>query len=266
MHPLFKIKMKFLFLILLGYTYTSCSQTLVSEGLLEAKDFILRSNESGFDTLKMRMNRNWYSDSAVIVELRVVELPMDNDTNDIEKYTTYKYTYLDVRTKKCQDYYSFSDTASVQCNYYLNPGEALRWEFYMTGKEKAEDFVELNNSIIFGKKLKILESRDQKFTNNYTRSIYYLDCDPTIGIFHLAKPIDLQFKNCRVIRSDQLDRESGDIFCFELSSVRQNLTEEEKKIFKSWAKNAELTNKPLIDFQNSYNECSPAHSTLMNWE
>ncbi len=236
--------------IFILFFFTSYSQKRYQkEGLL--------IHYTNLNSKEMKENRIWFKDSVIIYEMNVNNsIEYDSDTGRVHKssYDVYKYTYLDLRTLKCQDYTYFSDTATVVCNYHLKPDEGIGcWDFYSdNSKHNITDNLPLNRipDTTIDKqnfyRMKVIDTFGFIF-------IYYFNCNIKKNIFSFNKLLDNRDPGCIITRIEIIDSKS--VFpktVFEYKIVEEKLNCEENKIFKKWERNASETKLPV----NSLKEVS----------
>jgi hypothetical protein len=233
--------------------YSCVNKTYLKRGLISQNRYFTNVTDStilpDFDKLESKI---WFSDSCVIFEMKVINDSINyapKGTLRKYSYELFKYSYLDLRTLKCQDYLSFSDTALPINNYFLRDSEVLSWRFY--SEKRAQDvngeITSLSDTIVgnrFFKRVKI-----RRFINKdigYEYHIFYLDCKAKKTIFHINRTIDEQYPKCQIVSSELWnDYNSVNKEVFEINVLKSNLSSKEKKIFNQWGKNAKQTELPL---------------------
>lgn len=240
--------------------HNSCvNRTYVKEGLVSQYRYFTNFTDSiilpDFDQLESKI---WFEDSCIIYEMKFI-----NDSSNyapkgqIRKYTyeRYKYSYLDLRTLRCQDYANLSDTARPKCNYFLHGDETVNWRFYAEKKlyDLDGEVVPLSDTTIKNKnykRLKITKFISANFGNEY--HVFYLNCQAKKTIFHINRSLDEKYPKCQIALSEiWSDRNPANKGIFELNVLKTKLSREEKKIFKSWAKNAKATKLPLLTYSQA---------------
>jgi hypothetical protein len=200
----------------------------------------------------------WFKDSCVIYEVKVITT-FTNDIDDSyfkESHDIYKYTYLDLRTLICQDYYNLSDTALPVCNYQVKSGESMNWDFYSKrSMDPAGEFIPLPDTIFENKSYKRVRFANKAFQYE---DVFYLDCEPRNNIFHINKTVDELYPNCKVVRLETRgDLKSPLVGIFHPTIVREKLTTQEKEIFKKWGVNAKSTTLPMLTQSEASKKCKP---------
>lgn len=230
-----------------------------------------------FDTVYLKSSKIWFLDSMVIYELKTVEQPPDGQEQIGYTYPVFKYTFHDLRTMRCQDYFSFTDTANVQCNYQLKDTEAVLYRFWKYEPPYEEMYFDLGDTSIGNRKVKMVENRRGSFSidnydisvkdytayNNGYSEILYIECGVPDNVFHIDYIAEQRYPNCKVVRRDVCDLQSNSRRCTENTLIANKLTENERTVFIQWAKNAKETQVPLIDFIDAIlYRCSPFQSPL----
>lgn len=199
------------------------------------------------------IHKIWFHDSVLIQEEYVFFECGLNDSIIHEGYEPYKYTYYDLRTKKCQDYFSFSDTASVECNYIFGPEVpsnlygGLNWE----GRQRTEYVKDtlINNRAI--KVIKLVEVRPG-YNYRYEENYYFQKGALRSDVINLDNVIKRLFPEKRLlpeynlIRIDNITYPEKIMMYADYYIVRDALSVEELKIFDRWKKNATETKLPVI--------------------
>ena len=117
---------------------SNISNEHLTEGLISVHKYFLNvesiSQLPRPDNLEKKI---WFKDSCIILEQKVVNINTnygDSGVQRSESYDFYKYTFMDIRTLICQDYYYFSDSAVPICNYKLKKTDDNGWIFYAINK------------------------------------------------------------------------------------------------------------------------------------
>lgn len=240
----------------IGFCNLSCSKIhFLHEGVIKQHRYFVNFDSNAQlpmpDNLESKI---WFQDSCVIYEVKVVHINTNysgNDTIRAESYDLYKYTYLNLHTLSCQDYYHLSDTALPFSNYFLKSNEGIGWSFYEAKKvtDLSGEKSSLPDTIIEGKMCKRI-----KYTNNNNSDgyeyVYYLDCNVLNNIFHINRSLDELNPGCKVIRSElRGDLNSPLKMIFDVNILSDKLTPKERKIFKKWGENASSTKLPLLTYR-----------------
>lgn len=239
----------------------SCSQHDFRSGEVEVLLYDVRNESNKTDTLFFLKHSIFFLDSTLIHEARVLKVTYKNQ-NPVKEYKIYKYTYYDLVNNKCQDYYSFSDTAEIQCNYIIVPENSIYERFYLNNHQRNDELIPITDTLLSGEKYKLFRSLS---VHQDVIAYYYLSCNTPNFPLHLAPGTDAQFKDCKVLRAEYIDKNLPNITTtIEFRLKRNNLNENEIKVFKQWNKNAKLTDKPLITVDEVYKICNPNTTTMYN--
>lgn len=217
-----------------------------SEGLFENK------NQSDFNKDSFDITRTWFKDSLAIQELKGYFSFESNDTNIYKGYDVYKYVFYDLRSRKKQDYYSFTDSASIASNYYDTSNSCLYRNIHKASdKFNAKDSLEQMPDTLIGKRNYIRIKYKERNVAEYDYQfeyIYYLSCNSFKSkIIHNNAQIEKLYPGCHVERLDYNSLSPIRISTIAKGKiVRNKLTEEEEKIFEKWEKNATNTTMPII--------------------
>lgn len=244
---------------------------------MEDRTFVMNEISKGiFDTFYLKSSKIWFLDSMVIYELKVVEQPPDGQEQVGYTYPVFKYTFHDLRTMRCQDYFSFTDTASVQCNYQLTNTETVLYRFWKYEPPFEEMYFDLGDTMIGNRKVKMIEKRKAIFSidnyniagkdytehNNGYREILYIECGVPDNIFHINYKAEQRYPNCKVVRRDGCDLQNNSRRCTENMIITSKLTENERAVFKQWSENARTTKVPAIKYTESFQRCGSAQSPI----
>ena len=233
----------FFILIALGevqYLYAQDS-LLAKEGL-----FCVTSNYGRKDSVFV--NLVWFRDSVAIHEGKMF-IHADFDSFQLEGYELYKYSFNNLRNSICQDYHSFTDTASVICSYQLKPGDATGWYTY-TSRDNSpiENFQVISDTIIDGNLYKRVKYTSKIESSNYLSEEYYYLSNKMLksNLFIVHRGIEAMLPGytiCRVVLN--LVRPDTILQTTDFKILRNWLTVEERKIFEKWGANALETKLPL---------------------
>ncbi|MDB5202030.1 MAG: hypothetical protein JWQ27_1439 [Ferruginibacter sp.] len=199
-----------------------------------------------------QINKLWFKDSMIICAARAYRKEELNDSVIYEGYDLYKYSFLDLKTMRCQDYYNFSDTARPFTNYILHKekGEAVGWGFYNDNsfENRADSLISLPDTTIDGSIFKRLKTVNmyKPFKDEY---IIYFKCPAKQSMFSLDRRLEKKYPNCKIVRTDLVDSNAVIGATFEYAIERENLTANEEKIFRKWKENAATTKLPVISFK-----------------
>lgn len=234
-----------IFILSLCTTIASGQNYVANDGLYELR------NNWGLDKDSFKTCKVWIKDSITIHEEKAHFSYDSSEINIYSGYETYKYVYTDLRKKQCQDYYSFSDTAHIGCNYLksdncfslpqINPLEKY---CSLDSLTKMEDTV-INENLY--KRIKYRERHD-----DYNYSFEY-----TYYLIKQTRKSALLFKNCAIIENlypghiiERIDYynplPAPHIFISEAKVIRNYFTKEEDKIFEEWKLKAANTSLPVI--------------------
>lgn len=233
---------------ILCYQSLKAQNNIVKKGLFHYVSDLARKDS-------VYIHKIWINDSAVIQTSYSFFTCGINDSIIHEGYDPYKYTYYDLRTKKCQDYFSFSDTASVECNYFkkatngapYNMFRGLNWE----GRQKTE----YTRDTIFNSKptkiIQLVEVRPE-YNYRYEENYYFQKNTLKSDIVNFDAVITRLFPDkdllpeYNLVRIDDITYPEKIQMFADYYIARDTLTPEELKIFNQWKKNAAETTLPMI--------------------
>lgn len=176
---------------------------------------------------------------------------------DTAVYETIKYSYFDLRTRRCQDYYELSDTAKPYCNYYvadtMTVGHFFCNDYKLAKRGIWSDPVLISDTTIEGKNYKRARSFFLLDTTNGDYADYYIDCSLNTGIFYLLNSVDDLCKGCTAVRADNISKPI--IHTTRFWFDRTKLSKKEKLIFKQWEINAKNVNLPLLKYMDGITTC-----------
>lgn len=210
----------------------------------------------------------WFRDSCVILEKRVINTQSYDSGNvriDRSFYDINGYIYLDLKTKRGQYYFNFSDTAQPLYNFILDLRQIgflgygdLRFNKNKPGIE--EKFYQLpdtvENSKLYKRFLYMTINSNAKDTNNF---VCYLDCESPKSIFHYEISLGKKYTKCSYVRvvgwSQNFPPNSGRPLkmVHDINVTSHKLAPEENQIFNQWERNAASTLLPLIS-EDSVNQ------------
>jgi len=202
-------------------------------------------------------DRIWFKDSAFIIEVKKDNTEYINDRLVHEGYDVYKYSYVNLKNGICQDYFSFSDTASVRFNYRLKANEFIRWNFYSSSQEAAQT-LQLSDSTIA--EIRYKRYRTKNMFPNGEEYVYFL-AKSKDNIFHLNKSLDAKSKGWKVVRADLVDSASKLITTQKFMVIRDLLNEQERNVFKAWEENAKKTRLREVSLSETFNEPMPVRKS-----
>ncbi|MFZ1527182.1 MAG: hypothetical protein WAT19_00390 [Ferruginibacter sp.] len=202
----------------------------------------------------------WFYDSSVILNIKnefsfkaVAAIPVDTLV-----YETLKFTYLNLKTRRCQDYYDFSDTAKAYCNYTLSEIEGIDGFFQNVSinpqKKIWSDPKPIADTTIDNIVYKRLRSDYISEGVEGVYAEYYLDCSSRKHIFHWNYSVDRLNKDCTATRMEIYSPGRKHVQFFSLTTGK--LTKKERKVFKAWIENSKKTNLPLFTLQESMQKCN----------
>lgn len=244
----------FVIFIVISIIAISCSgKYYQKQGIVSWHVYFINVEDSTqlpFNNLESKI---WFKDSCVIFEMK--ELRMTENTTSKgsvvkRSFDLFKYSYLDLRTMKCQDYSNFSDTAMPFNNYQLEQGESPSVVFYANKRkiEISDSSINMTDTTIQNKVLKRIKMVHIYDSTSY-EYVYYIDCNIKKNIFHINISIDEMFPGCQVIKSESRANLNTNLKnIFEFNMLKQKLSSTEAKIFDKWQRNAIQTKLPLVDY------------------
>ncbi|MBS1733336.1 MAG: hypothetical protein JST02_08580, partial [Bacteroidetes bacterium] len=201
--------------------------------------------------LDTSVSRIWFKDSSVIFEVKIITIETIHSKITTEKisFKPFKFTYLDLRTMKCQDYITLTDTSSPITNYVLTSEGGDFWEFYLP--KKADDTLGIRtvlpDTIINKKSYKRLKIAAADTVEHE----YYIECNAKQNIFHLNRTLDEMYPGCKIVKSIEKRKNIPFTYIIEVNVLSDSLTMNEESIFSKWAKNASECKLPLLDFRSA---------------
>ena len=177
----------------------------------------------------------WLKDSFAIESMS--EISIASDSEGKRPVNEIGYVFIDLHTNSFYEYFSFSDTAtfgrSLTRPDSLNPPNG--WNFYHLKKLVPDTFTKLTDTVIaniaYSRIAFDLEWNGEKYPN-----IGYLRCDKADFIVRFDQTFSKNY-GCSLVRVDDMSRKKGRN-SNRINIVRENLTEEELKVFAAWEKNA----------------------------
>lgn len=200
-------------------------------------------------------HRIWFKGDAMIQEAYLFLTCGLGDSIIHEGYEAYKYTYFNLRSNRCQDYFSFSDTASVECNYRINPltipPNGIFRKLIRKGWEQKEEMLD---SFLQGKPVRIIKLTEANTQYGYRieENYYFQKRVQTSSIINFDSIVSDRFFGKKIlegyslVRVDNITYPQKTEMYSDYYVARDSLTENELKIFNQWEKNAALTKLPLI--------------------
>lgn len=249
-----KKSITFTICILLLFLFSCMTKRIVKQGQYNFHQYFLGYKDENKLPLPVTMNNNiWFKDSIVIYEVKIINVATLNTASGSfrkEKYETYKYSFLDLRNKKCQDYYCFSDTATPICSYKLDSNESVGWNFYHEDNARniPGKLISISDANLNGKPVKLIKY-EKELNGIVSQYSYYLKNNKVEDIFFLNKTIDKTIPKYKTFRYD-LKADSNDslIWVTESNIVKTHLSFDEDKVFEKWKKNAQQSKLPVISY------------------
>lgn len=236
-----------------GFWNLSCSgKKVMHQGVLSQYRYYLDfDSTSNFMLPNNFESKIWFKDSCVIYEVKMLTGVTNYTETGMERkegFEFFKYSYLDLRTLRCQDYFHFSDTALPVSNYQLQKSEGINWKFYY--EENQNDLAgtrsTLSDTLINGhlyKRVRLVNKGDR---GAYTTT-YYLEHHTKSNIFHINRALDNAYPDCQVVISEMKNDVNGPMkSVFRIEIVREKLTDRELKVFEKWQQNIETSKLPLL--------------------
>ncbi len=175
-----------------------------------------------------------------------------------QSYDLDRYIYFDLKTMKCQDYVSFSDTAKPFCNYLIKKEDNIAVRFYggKTSVDITDSLIYLPDTTMLNKSFKRIKYFISRPTG-IIEYVNYLDCTSKRNIFTINKTLDELYPNCQVVRHEiKADPNSEMKVMFEYVMLNTKLNSHELKVFKKWRQNAKETKLPLLTFSEAFHKCN----------
>lgn len=244
--------LKYLGVSLIVFFFLSCTKKYYqTEGVYSCHNFFLNYTDSTKLPMPLpsMQSKVWVKDSFLIFEVRRVNEFYRNDTLIRIGFDFYKYTFLNLRTKVCQDYRNLSDTATPVCNYFLGPDESVVWDISSERDTLGVSAFakQISDTVVLNKILKRIRSDSMPY--NPGRSfVYYMDCAMKKNILHLNKKLDDTYPKCQVVMTELIERNSDLRYVVEVKILNEKLQSDEILIFKKWKHNSENIKLPLLTF------------------
>ena len=250
------------FSILFSSKLCTCQITkFVNQGIVRQQVYFLNADsESSLPFPDSMDNRIWFLDSTVVYEIKMYHNYIDKQgekNRNFGYWKDYKFSFLDLKTMRCQDYRTFSDTASPICSYKIGEDESFGWRFYSSKKttDTAGKINELEDTVINSKIYKRIQVLNVDSANGY-EYVYYFDCNSPKSIFHLNKSLDDYFPDCQTIRFDLRGNLTLPLTqVMEWKFETQKLFPIELRVLKKWSENMKNTNQEFVDFKVASKEC-----------
>ena len=244
-------------MVVLLITFFSCANKgFLREGVISYQTYFADYDSmTELPLFNTSENRIWFSDSSVIYEIKIIGIKTDHTSKGTFEKTSFdffKYTYLDLRTMRCQDYFNLKDTAFPVNNYLLEIGHFAGWEFF-TPKYPIDTsgiMSLLPDTIIDHKNYSRIKIKNNPDTLEFDYE-FYLDCKTKNNMFHLNPTLDEMYPRCKVVRSIMKFKNYHFTTVFNTKIVADTLSKEEKTVFAKWAQNAIVTKLPLINYMEA---------------
>lgn len=197
----------------------------------------------------------WFKDSAMILEMKLFYNYSNNDTTYYKGYDVFKYTYIDLTTLLCQDYYHFSDTAQVVYNYKLNSLDEFPFRDMFSGRKQysSSKLIILPDTNINGKKTKrLLDSFNSQQHNYRQNTIYYLEMENCrSNLFHINLEAEKMVPLSWIFRIETNVLSPRQYSSFdEFKIISNSLTNNVERIFNCWKQNSLETKLPLLSIKD----------------
>jgi len=245
-------------IVLFFITYHSNGQ--IHSGVINHKYQVNDTTSTGIDFTGIMENKAWFLDSLIVFEMKAI-YDSSNFTDTglvrIQEYELFKYVFLDLKTMKCQDYYSFSDSAQPQCNYLLPKNSTFFWSYF--SKENPDSirdkYKNLSDTVIDRRVLKRVKRIWYEY-DPVLEYVYFLDRSKPQTILHFSRDLDELFPEYFVSRveANPMGKVSSKTI-YEMQILSEGLSEYEMKVIRSWEQNARNIKLPLISFHDSFVNC-----------
>jgi len=173
-------------------------------------------------------------------------------------YETLKYTFVDLKSRHCQDYVQLNDTSKPFCNYFLKETEGIDNFFVEKNAVNKEKWTYppqvISDTIIANNNYKRGRMYFKADSMNMTYCDYYFDCKLKVGPIHHNKLYDSLFGGCVNFRVDFI-MPGYPTQIFKFSLERDKLYKSERRLFTKWNKNAKNIKIPLVSYEKSRSEC-----------
>ncbi len=248
----------FTFRTLLIVSFFSCiNRSFLKQGIISYQTYFSNYDSStNLPLTNTAENKIWFNNNSVIYEIKIISLNAEHtpkgvvETNSLELLC---YSYLDLNTTKCQDYYNLKETAIPLTNYILKPGEGYGWDFF-NSKQSSDTFgikISLPDTTIDKKVYKRIKLIKRQDTIRYEFE-YYIDCKARNNMFYINPTIEEMYPGCKVVRSVFKLNSEPLASIFNTRIVAETISQEEKKIFSKWAQNSMDTKLPLTSTKEAH--------------
>lgn len=197
----------------------------------------------------------WFKDSVLIIEKKIRSTNLDGSVEDV----ITKYTYVDLKTSRSQDYFNFRDTAKPYCNFEFSPRYVTPYLINPFAEEKPSSYVRLPDRMEKGELVKIVQREDT--FKNPTSTLFYFKKSKYDFIFsyhpffeQLLSPYK-GFMVRTVAPNDPGYMETG------YRLVATSLNDKILAIFDAWEKNAKATKLEVLTSVKGNDPC-PIEFTL----
>jgi hypothetical protein len=197
----------------------------------------------------------WFRDSTVIYQIGRTNINTDEDDKISMSESTDKFVFLDLRKMIFYDYKTFSDTSKMMRRYTLPDSAIVCWNFY---KRKAlvpfsNNLIKLSDTVIKNETYSRLKGEYSYYENTkMVKMVYTYFTKPvdTKSIFHVDRVFDETFTDCHAMRFEFYNKGFADIYSTYYEYISNTLTQNEKKIFDQWSKNAGDATIPINKLNN----------------
>lgn len=235
-----------LYLLLLLCISALCGYTQTTKKLQGLYCIIKPNGKGGSDT-----NKIWFEDSIVIMEQKAYfSAEVDSEIILQDEYETYKYTYCDLRTLTCEDYFSFSDTANPLYRYKVSLSDTTGWLFSLKKESRFsrpfDKYTLLPDTSISNRLYKRIRfSSEKEEYRHLAEETYYILCDNPINpAFGLSEEMEKLFPGCMMARYDLYvkDDNTSSFYYTEYKIISNCFSATEQSVFDQWKKKAQKSN------------------------
>lgn len=185
-------------------------------------------------------NKVWYVDSFFIEEIPLINIEV-TDGQQETKSKVMHYTFMDLRTRKCYDYRTFTDTAKIIKQYVIPDSAAIPYgSVYVLNKDvpKSGPAIDLPDTLIDN----VNYQRTLFTTNSPTREtpdiLAYFRCDKKGSIITFFRKYNHK-DGCPMVKFIELPWKNNPLpLMIDTRYVSDRLGSEEMKVFDAWKKNA----------------------------
>jgi hypothetical protein len=238
--------MRYIFLFLCFISFlSSCGvrPTANNAGSVIEKQRIInyQTNEIKRSPLSLDRKR-WYYDSLVICENFVGYFSQVNDGTEHDTAIVVSYSFIDLQTKSCYVYSSFSDTARLLNKFSsLKPIRTLMgWNFFDTANYVFRDRVDtLSDTSIDNRIFKRYRANivvDQGGSKTVFERVSYLECSAKCKLFSLDMG-SLKTTGCPKTKHFEKNLTLNKGMSVELDFDDSPLTDAQIKVFRKWKLN-----------------------------